>query len=138
MTLEHTIRPAHLGDRGFIIDSWLTGYHESPQGKLIPDAMYWSAFGQKGLVEALVDLSPPTVACLPERPEFIYGWACAGQRTLHYLYVRADFRRQGIGAALYQAVGSPQRVTHVTTDGSRFLAKLGVKHSYVNPYREMR
>lgn len=64
------------------------------------------------------------VACDPRDPTHIFGWACwyfpeRGDRTvLHYIYVKPDFRRLGVGAGLAGAmVGKNARlivVSHAT------------------------
>jgi GNAT superfamily N-acetyltransferase len=138
VSLPHLIRPAALGDRGYILQTWLESYRASPGAQQLPDFAYWSHFGHVGLVEALLEKHGALVACLPERPSWIYGWMCAGGKSLHYAFTRFEFRKQGIGRALFEVAHKPERVTHVTIDGGRWMAAMGVRPEYVNPYREMR
>jgi len=113
----------------------------------MPPDVYWSRFGHVGLVEDLLERNAVIVACLPTDPSFVYGWACVGT-ALHYIWVKRDWREFGIGRQLYNrvAVGPlavtpepqplpPLRVTHMTADFSRRLAK-GRTIQFVNPYKE--
>lgn len=136
--LPHLIRPAEMGDRGYIVQTWLESYRPSPWAQQLPDFGYWSHFGHVGLVEALMDRSHVLVACLPERPSWIYGWLAGDHDDLNYAFVRLEFRRQGIGRVLYEAMGKPKTITHVTPEGSQWLSKMGVKPMFLNPYREGR
>lgn len=139
MTPLHALRPAEPGDRGYVLQTWLESYRRSPWAQQLPDFAYWSKFGHVGLVEEMAYQSLVTVMCLPETPSWIYGWCCASdgpaEPQLHYVFVRHEFRRQGIGRLLWEAAGRPIRITHVTPDGSRMLGALGVGPEFVNPYR---
>jgi GNAT superfamily N-acetyltransferase len=116
----------------------MESYRRSPWADQLPDFVYWSHFGHVGLVEALLSRSTVLVACLPDRPRWLYGWAAADGGELHYAFVRYEFRKQGIGRALYAALAGPKTITHVTPEGSQWLSKLGVKPLFSNPYREMK
>lgn len=144
---DHIIRPAEPGDRGYIIDTWLQTYRPSPFARKLPDWAYWSRFGHVGLVEHLVD-SPDTriaVACLPEGGAWQYGWVAytfVPGLIVHYLFVRQEFREQGLGRVLLDQVYGGQSsaypslaVTHLTPGFSR---RLGQRRQIVfrNPYKK--
>lgn len=134
---SHAIRQAGPGDRGYLMDTWLQTYRASPFAKKLPDFAYWSDFGHVGLVESIVNTVPGKVACLPDAPEFIYGYAVSDGHFLHYLFVRNEFRGQGLGRALLDAVGmaaGPLNITHLTPDFSQRLAR-GRTVAFTNPYR---
>lgn len=40
------------------------------------------------------------VACLPDATDTVVGWSVTGDRVVHYVFVKQDFRRLGIGRAL--------------------------------------
>lgn len=139
MIPSHALRPAEPGDRGYVLQTWLESYRQSPWAHQLPEFAYWSRFGHVGLVEDVAFRSPVVVACLPETPSFIYGWCCHSavppEPVLHYMFVRHEFRRQGFGRLLWEAAQRPLRISHVTPDGSRMLSGLGVNPEFVNLYR---
>ena len=131
----HLLRAATQGDRSYIIDSWLQSYRSAPFAQRLPSDAYWSTYGHAGLVEALCERAAFVVACLPDDPTWIYGWACVEDDTLHYVHVRGQqgaFRRLGFATALLDAIGWPVRCSHMTVDYSRLTA--GRKVQFVNPY----
>ena len=135
---RHDLRPATPDDRGYIIDSWLQSFRGSPFAQRLPSDVYWSRYGQAGLVEDLVGQASLVVACLPDDPTYIYGWLCAQRGgCLHYVFVRHDFRRMGFASRLVGVV-EPEivTVTHMTTEFSRLMKGREVK--YTNPYRPQR
>lgn len=134
---SHAIRAAGPGDRGYIIDSWLQSYRHSPFATQLPDWAYWSDFGHVGLVESIVGNVPGKVACLPDDPSFIYAWVVGDRHWLHYVFVRNEFREQGLARALVDAAGmaaGPLRVTHMTQEFSRRIGR-NRPVEFTNPYR---
>jgi len=153
----HTLRPMGAGDRGYVIDSWLKTYRphwlrayggQHPQRQL--ESVYWSRFGHVGLVESLLDDAPGAavgVLGLPEGGPWMYGWICASDgphhrahgARLHYVFVRDEFRGQGLGRRLLELAGllhlDPLTVTHMTPE---FSQRLGRRRDvrFVNPYRK--
>lgn len=168
MTPDVLIRPATLEDRSFIIDSWLRSYRNSEFGRRIPDDVWGSRYGHAGFVEDIVDrfgyglpsldqlmLGPPVslgvtaVACLPTDPAFVFGFAVFGILTrivpfppLHFLYVKKDYRRAGVGKQLLAVALSlapgPMPVTAETPAWKAFAAKHGIAYEYRHPYRKER
>ena len=138
-TPPHAFRDGEAGDRGYIIDTWLQTYRRSPFASKLPDFAYWSRFGHVGVVEAMVDAGRLLVCTLPEGGSWMYGWLCCdGLGALHYLFVRDEFRGQGMGRALLNHFGFGDGrlvVTHLTTDFSRGLGR-GRDVRFVNPYRK--
>jgi GNAT superfamily N-acetyltransferase len=65
----------------------------------------------------MVAHAPAWVACCPEDPSRVYGFVVADQRTrpalMHWLWVRRDFRRLGIGTRLVAQVlcESPEKLS---------------------------
>lgn len=141
-TPVHVLRPGRPGDRGYIVDTWLKSYQSSPFAKRLPPDVYWSRFGHVGLVEDLIARCFFTVACLPDDEDYLYAWYCFDELpTLHYMFVRHDYRRLGFARVLlarfadqYTVEGTPLKITHVTPDFSRYVAR-GWPVEFVNPYR---
>lgn len=143
----HQLRQGEPGDRGYILETWLQTYRGSPMGRKLPDWAYWSRYGHVGLVEDLLATELVAVVCLPSSPAFIYGWCCYGVThgqpgslapVLHYVFVRHEFRRQGFGRLLLEALEAPLlEVTHLTHD---FTAAFERERSmlFLNPYRRQR
>lgn len=134
MSASYAFRPAEPSDRGYIIDTWLQTYRGSPFARKLPDFAYWSRFGHAGLVEHLVDQGTILVCCLPEGGPWMYGWSCSIGETLHYVFIKHEFRKQGLAAALLEFGDKPSLVTHMTTDFSQRLGR-GRDVKFVNPYR---
>jgi GNAT superfamily N-acetyltransferase len=96
--------------------SWLTSYTRSVVARWMrADSRhaagrdrYWASMQAR--VERVISTSTTSVrvAWIPPSPGedgdgIVAGWVCDDQRnrTLHYAYVRENFRRQGIGKRLY-------------------------------------
>lgn len=126
------IRPAAPTDVPFILNSWLRHYHEHGEGaRHVPNDVYFSAQGHHGLVVKLLRESTVLVACTDDDQDAILGWACLAPPVLHYVYVKAPFRRLGIGRALLSA-GPLDTVTH-WTPAVRAWRERGHGYTY-NPY----
>lgn len=136
-----SIRAATDDDRSLIIDSWLQSYKDSQFAKRLPLDVYWSRFGHVGVVESLYCDSEIAVACLPDDPTFVYGWCAWDSRGYHYVWVKGDYRRMGIGSALVRSAGVrgiSVSMSHVTVEGQRLCAALCIDPKFANPYRESR
>jgi GNAT superfamily N-acetyltransferase len=118
------IRPARDSDRNYIVKSWV----RSMSGQFP-----YSRMSAKGVnkyakrVSALLDTGVTVVACDPENDDVVYGFACgeSGEYlgvespTLHFVWVRKPFRRNGIGTSLVRTIfpaGEPLIYTHITKD----------------------
>jgi GNAT superfamily N-acetyltransferase len=62
-----------------------------------------------------------TIACLDESPETIIGYSIISGVRLHYVYVKSDFRRQGVGRMLAQGFESVEE-KNLTKVGMAILA----------------
>ena len=157
MTSDVLIRPATLDDRSFIIDSWLRSYRNSEFGRRIPDDVWGTRWGHAGFIEDALS-GWTDVACLGSDPAFLFGFSCTGVvpappqvqdeftdpdrkplpwPILHYVYVKRDFRRQGIGRLLVTDAGAAL-VTAETPAWKGFAAKHGIAYEYRHPYRKDR
>lgn len=84
--------------------------------------------GQNALIDKLLLDHPPIVVTLEAEPEEVIAWVCRDFNTLHYVYVKFAFRREGLASRLCLNV---RQHTHRTRSGERFLKKIG---SLYNPF----
>jgi hypothetical protein len=121
------IRDGRLADKNFIYASWLRGvYYGDTWYQDIPKSIFMSNYHR--VLESLLarpDLSIK-VACLKEDPEIILGYAVLSNsndsKVLHWLFVKAAWRKIGIGKSLVPAGLSA--VTHLTKIGRVLLSKI--------------
>lgn len=105
-------------DQALILDSWCE------QARAVQPVRGLDGGGRQAhreVVQRLVERAPPLVACHPQHPAQIYGWACAQprRRLLHMVYVRSAWRQQGVATRLMQELFSelgttPIYLTHHT------------------------
>jgi GNAT superfamily N-acetyltransferase len=91
------LRPGTSEDHPFVVDSWLQSYRASAIAR---DAGRAYLHDMKWIVRAWLARAALLVACDPEQPGAIWGWAVTRDAVLFYVYVRQEFRRQGIARAL--------------------------------------
>ena len=96
--LEFVIRPARDDDHPFIVDSFCMSFRGQARAR---------SFGQlflrdyKWFVRALLKRAEVRVACLPDDPDLILGWAMVhSENVVTYVFTKQDFRHNGIGNAL--------------------------------------
>lgn len=113
----------------FIHSSWHTAFWKTSARKYLTRKAYDE--GQDRRIDRLILSSYVIVAFFPEVPDEILGWACLKGDTLHYVYVKAAYRRKGIATGL--AAGQILHYTHATDRvGEAFAASIGAT---LNPYR---
>ena len=113
--LPIVIRPAEPDDHGLIFGSWCASYERYSKF-----ARYVHQYeGQNPthvidrIAKRIVDRGARVdVAAWEEDPMFIVGWCCSEGPTLHYVWVRKDFRAKGIARQLVEPLGVT-RVSHV-------------------------
>lgn len=89
------LRPARESDTAFIVDTWRRSYEQAPQVRGADEA-----YMRRAIQRAVADAEKLLVACDSEDDDTLIGWLAASPPTLHYVYVRADFRRAGIARSL--------------------------------------
>jgi len=136
--LPANLRRADEKDISFIFNSWLKSYRNSLFAKSVSNTIYFSEHHK--IVEKLAKTSEIIIACNPDDPEQIYGYACAekidGIFCLHYIYVKQPFRRLGVGNFLLNAfdrdISEPAVHTHQTKIAELLAAKFNtVYHPYL-------
>lgn len=109
------LRAAEAGDRGYIMSTWRkTARTHLRWLRDVPDSVYDDRrHGYVRHVEAILDrcdsaaekAARAIVACDPENPEILYGYAVAEGEAIHMVYVRGAFRRQGVARGMLEALG---------------------------------
>jgi GNAT superfamily N-acetyltransferase len=114
-------------DEAFIAASWFESFWKRRAlGQGITYEDYKA--GQGALIERLMRSSTVTVAFATEVPDEIAGYSVVEGDTLHYVYVKKDYRLLGIGSSLV-----PEGTRFVSHDTGRpFVLRIGLKF---NPYR---
>lgn len=117
-------------DRTFVHSSWHTSYWKLWAESKVKRTIYSTS--QDKRIKRILDKQIPTfIAFFHEAPSEILGWACVEGDTLHYIYVKAAYRKHGIGTVLMKSIGSTQ-YSHLTdSHGRRFLSKHNLTY---NPY----
>lgn len=113
MTLPVTFRAPRGDDAAFVIDSWLASNRTAPAHAAIWSEAYYRTY--RPVVMALVRSSHITIAANPEDADHILGyavWSPAKSETathstgfaLHYVYVKEELRRRGLGAQMLRQI----------------------------------
>jgi GNAT superfamily N-acetyltransferase len=140
MSLPIKIREVMHGDEAFIFSSWIKSYRDSIKelGILRPirPDIYYS--GQHIKIEEIIKRGATIlIASEEEDPTQIYGWVCfegmPPDAILHFVYVKANFRRMGLGSTLINEAikGSPAFFTHDSIYADYFKGKLPLTY---NPF----
>lgn len=138
--LPMALRGMLPGDVNFITHSWLKSYAESAIGprdkgvnakarvtthRGVEPRRYYK--GEQNVIHALSRIRKVVVACDPDDPNFIYGYAfgearfedpAGGWLLLDYIYVKTSYRGQGIARQIlqegYEWTEQPIYATHWT------------------------
>lgn len=107
------IRRAQGSDLNFIYATWLNSFRDdSSVGKSVRKSIFYFEY-EKVLDELLArPHAIALVAVKPDEPNVIFGYLVFEDRTLHYVFVKEDFRNFGIAKNLFQvALGGEGGVT---------------------------
>lgn len=121
-----SLRIASGDDSRFIHSSWHTAYWKTHARKHTEKAVYDP--GQDARIDRLLFRSHVLVAFFPEVPDEVLGWSAVEGDALHYVYVKAAYRRRGIATGLVE--GRAKWYTHATDrEGRLFLSKMQLLYS---------
>lgn len=125
-----SIRFANSDDRRLIRSSWFESYRNSPEVARTPWDIYRE--GCNARIDAIL-ADPDTqtlVSFYPPIPDEIIGWSCRTGAALHWVYVKAAYRRHGAGLLLLAPIGGKklERYTHEAPRAwmRAFLLRLGL------------
>lgn len=116
----YAIRPFVETDRRFVAKTWRESFWRARSIDKMDHGRYWRSMWERA--NALIDAGVVVIVCSADDVDTIVGWACASKDgALHYVFVREDFRGDGLGRALVAALplASPVIYTH----RSRWLRK---------------
>lgn len=131
--LPIAVRLARAADLAFIRNSWLRNYHEHGHLSHVPNGVFFSDDGHWGVVDRCLTGPRVVLVAHPEGDEdTILGWTCAELDVLHYVYVKAPFRRLGIARTLLGRYKPLTTCTH-WTPVIREWASRGRAYTF-NPY----
>lgn len=106
-----TLRPARESDMPFIMDTWLKTLRVSNDlFKQIDKEAYYSNYPK--IVHNLVHKCITTVCCLREDDDVILGYSCVSPTTLHWVFVKKQWRGNGIMKLLVN--DDIQFISHIT------------------------
>lgn len=107
-------RPAEFADRPFMASSWFESYRKGGHSPEVDFGIYKAGQGRR--IDTLLSTRLCVVAYLPEEGTEILGWLCreVKQPTMHYVYVKQAYRRNGVATFLLEALGRPTDYTHQT------------------------
>lgn len=118
--LEFNVREMREGDWNFVAHSWKRSYRTQ---KTSWPANFYDAEMQKRL-DKLSNRATFLLAVDVEDPDQIFGWACAEDPLLHFVFVKKAFRRQKIATTLIEKLGGPVLCTHWTQHAKKLKESL--------------
>jgi hypothetical protein len=117
-----TVRPGAQSDRPFIFSTWLRGLrYGNDYFELIESSNYYE--NHHKIIQDILDDGSTVinVACLKDDPDVILGYAVYAMDRLHYVHVKASWRKIGVARMIVPTF--IQRVSHLTATGKSLLAK---------------
>lgn len=123
---QHQIRGPREDDFNFIMATWLkTSYYGHPYFKEVEKKAFFHHYAK--FIQSIL-LAPRTiikVACLPDDPDIILGYAVYSDATVHQVYVKAPWRLKGIARSLL-AEAQLTTCSHLTKVGNEIRKKKGL------------
>lgn len=116
------IRPFEESDRRFVEASWFESYLKALRLPELPFEIF--KHGMNARIARLIENSDVRIAAARAFPDEILGYAVLDKTTpvMHWLYVKASFRRNGLGTKLLNTKPGTLWYTHKPTrEGHRFL-----------------
>ena len=121
------LRSEKTGDRNLILSSWLRSalqfpiWHEgrigSPSINLPPGGGTPLHSVHQTILKKILDRSLVLVASDPEEDDHVFGYCVFEKDCLHWIYVKKDLRRMGLGTYLMARTGLGE-VAEDQNDGS--------------------
>jgi GNAT superfamily N-acetyltransferase len=122
--LSVAFRAALPDDEAIVFNAWLMAHRK--HGDWPPRLSSQRYFAEhKATVAKLIARSRMLVACNEARPSQVLGFICWEGETLHWVFVKQPFRRNGIGRALLLHAFAPGEVrcSHWTMRAEQMRAK---------------
>lgn len=135
--MEVLIRGAEEGDLNFVLSTWLRGQYYGCHYQRQMEKSDWMKAKKEEVCKIILNPSNSLrIAILndSEGSDLILGWVCLGwafkKPVIHWAYVKAAFRKQGICKKLLENVES-DTVTNINDLGNDIRKAKGFKF---NPY----
>lgn len=125
------IRQAKSSDLNFIKKTWFETFESSAFGRSLSPGIYGKHYA--ALIDQLVTDSGILVLADDETEDVILAWCAYEGRTLHYVFVREDFRGLGYARDLLSQVPTLRAYSHRTIDWQRISPRLAKSWDY-NPF----
>lgn len=114
------LRDSNPDDINFIYATWLKAlFYGNPAYNAIDKDIYFENY--RKVVCGLLGSSSVKVACLKDDPDVIIGYSVYSGKTLHFVFVKAIWRKIGVAKSLVPA--DIEQVSHLTTVGRSILNK---------------
>ena len=146
---EPVLRGPRESDTAMIMDSWLRSGLQYPifaseVGRppirlRVPGTLLLSQ--SRTFLKSLIPSSQLLVLCNPEDNDHIMGWICFEKEDpcLHFLFIKFNFRRMGMGGRLLRESGLPQSPDECEVSWRTPALNFFKTHNWVwNPYRSMK
>jgi hypothetical protein len=128
----YNVRDYKPEDKHFIMATFLKGlYYGESYFSLMEKQTFMNNY--KPVAEALINKRTIKVACLPDDPDVILGYAITSNdyQSLDWCFVKSAWRRKGIAKSLVPA--HPANITHLTNLGKSLMPKL--KGAVFDPFK---
>lgn len=113
MLIAYKIREALDDDRNFILSSWLRSFRNNGDWpRHIDSATYYA--NHQSVIQRLLTLCDVKIACASDDENLILGWCCVDGSTVHYVFVKEQYRKLGIAKAMLDGIGEKATYTHWT------------------------
>jgi GNAT superfamily N-acetyltransferase len=133
----HLIRSAEERDTSFLIGCWLEGWKSAAPKGTWRHSLRWPRYRvqQTAIIKAILARGVAVVACVPEDSDHLLGFAVGEGTCLHYVHVRPERRRLGLGRLLAEGLELPlAEASHMTPAGERLANNMGL---WFNPLSAM-
>ena len=143
---EPVLRGPRESDTAMIMDSWLRSGLQYPifaseVGRppirlRVPGALLLSQ--SRTFLKSLIPSSQLLVLCNPEDNDHIMGWICYEEEDpcLHFIFIKFNFRRMGMGRRLLSETGLPQSPEECEVSWRTPALNFFNNHKWVwNPFR---
>lgn len=120
--MQLVTRPALESDKSFILSSWLRSYRHCPDSNLA-DVFFFGAY--RPIAEYLLAKCTVEVVTPEGKDDLILGYAVYEPGVVHWVYVKKDFRKNGIAKMLILKAGQNPAFTFSTPLGRK---RLGNKY----------
>lgn len=123
--MNFLIAPHDVEELPFIFDSWSRSFRKSPWAGCVPNYL-WEQVVRACATEILDRGADVLVALAPGETRRVMGYSVAEPGVLHWLYVKTDYRKLGIGRKLLSAATArwpvgPKTYSHRTRASVSFL-----------------